>query len=1251
MRGDTVEERPTTEGHAPLLELATPQLYRRNLFRVLGLPVTATTADVRRQQKRLELQRKLGVAQGDAQAAALSLAPPPTEEAYRAALERLTDPEARLLDELFWFWPLDGATGPDAALRALEQGRLEEARRCWEEEAASARDPRAVARHNLAVLDHLQALDREVAPVGPAGADGVQLWTQALAGWRAVAETEGFWSRLGDRIRELDDARLTTGVARRIRSTLPRALLSINAALAFQAGERKDPAAVKKHLELLRAADRDGLAAEVLRAGLEPTRRQIKAMVEDARSRWVAIPHQGDRIVRELHDQAAALLATVDAVLEPGDTTRGGLHDLVSEAMSDGAWAFAKKTDAWAEGARLVELARAVAASPTQRAKQDDEIARLRKSADDGNDWCAPGYWELPAETRDQLEAIRPKAQGGDYDGALAALGALDPALGRPLRRAAAFCLSLKGINLFNRASAEYVLDPPIARELLAKVRAMGPAASVLLRMRPSSSTPSYMNPPCLGCGRTGYSQWYNFDLKGVPVFWCVTCNLTHGQQIEQQKAAFRPHITTALEHLLLAAAIDPDDPGIQRNLTVIRERAASFQVPIPKRQALEALRRAKLPAFPAIAEVPAPAPGTPRAGTPAPGAAPRKSHGTRQAVVLTLLLAAVIFGGWFYLERIEEWIGGWIGAFEVVQVIQHFPAVELHAVHGASARDLWVVGPSGLAVHWGGTSWSAHSTPTSQALYGVWTGPDGGAWAVGAAGTVLRWADGTWGAASAETSADLFAVWGSAADDVWAVGAGGTAVHWDGEAWTRLPAGPTAELHGLWGSGPDDVWAVGEHGIAVHWDGTSWTQHLTGAMRQLNQVWGSGRADVWAVGRDGAIAHWDGATWAQVPSGTAEWLYALWGTALDDVWAAGDRGKLLHWDGAGWRSVQSGVGGTIRAAWGGGAGDVWAVGGQGALRKKGATVRPSSTPAAHGHPAGAQVTAAATPGQDEAAWPVVGGASGVDLDGIWLSGPKDGWAVGKAGTVRRWNGTEWSAQQSAATVRLHAVSGSGARQAWAVGEEGTILRWNGAAWRSVPSGTKAGLRGVWTGGPGEAWAVGEAGARLHWNGATWSVARGPPKLDQPLGAVWGSGPEDVWAVGKGGTILHWNGATWAKVPSGVEQDLLAVWGRGPKDAWAVGAGGISLHWDGKAWLEVPSGSTEPLRGIWGGAKEVWAVGYDAILHWDGRGWERVPTLTRCDLGAVAGDGAGGLWAVGKMGCIRRGAYQAPAAVKERGTR
>ena len=158
---------------------------------------------------------------------------PPTADEIREALQRLREPEYRLIDEFFWFWPNELSDGKaEAAMQALWQGDDRRAIDLWRSQEL-AQDEGYVARHNLAVAYHLRVIDSENTLVEEAATAEQQRniengWQEALARWEKIATDEQLWGRVSERIRQLDDPRLTTGFGRRIRGSLPEALDKVN---------------------------------------------------------------------------------------------------------------------------------------------------------------------------------------------------------------------------------------------------------------------------------------------------------------------------------------------------------------------------------------------------------------------------------------------------------------------------------------------------------------------------------------------------------------------------------------------------------------------------------------------------------------------------------------------------------------------------------------------------------------------------------------------------------------------------------------------------------------------------------------------------------------------------------------------------------------------------------------------------------------------------------------------------------------
>ncbi len=154
--------------------------------------------------------------------------------------------------------------------------------------------------------------------------------------------------------------------------------------------------------------------------------------------------------------------------------------------------------------------------------------------------------------------------------------------------------------------------------------------------------------------------------------------------------------------------------------------------------------------------------------------------------------------------------------------------------VWGSGSSDVWalgrdLVGP--IVYHWNGTKWSNQPLvpsvlpPAATGTYGadlvaIWgTGPNdvwavgsqsGGGYQVDPTGVIVHWNGTTWSNVAIGTTSALSGIWGSGSNDVWAVGQKGTILHWNGSSWTVSASGVTRPLDAVWGSGPGDVWVVG---------------------------------------------------------------------------------------------------------------------------------------------------------------------------------------------------------------------------------------------------------------------------------------------------------------------------------------------------------------------------------------------------------------------------------------------------------
>jgi hypothetical protein len=516
-----------------------------------------------------------------------------------------------------------------------------------------------------------------------------------------------------------------------------------------------------------------------------------------------------------------------------------------------------------------------------------------------------------------------------------------------------------------------------------------------------------------------------------------------------------------------------------------------------------------------------------------------------------------------------------------------------------ASPTDAWIVGSTGLLVHFDGKKWT---------------------WFEGAAGANLR------------------AVWGSATDDVWAVGAGtddewerGVVLHWDGRHWIRWREYDGPVLDAVWGIG-GEVWFVSREKVIARWDRRQLVKVPAPTKKALLGISGSGPRDVWLTSVDG-VWQWNGARWSRpkLPGALSRRATRVLVPAPGEVWLADGEGDVLHrlpggadqtWKLGGKDGVLGVTGQTVwfargdtlrrwsgedwieetrdepeRSVWaifGASPDDAWAVGQRGLLLRRVA-----------------------------GRWTAWGGARpSEEPSALWGSSDQDLWAVGWRGPlIEHWDGRAWVEHTAPETGELHAVWGSGPDDVWAVGDG--IVHWDGHAWTRSPALLWFQLWHVWGSGPNDVWAAGDEGV-LHWDGCRWSTSL--KKHTGLFGPGWSRGPNDAGVFGNGG-LWRWNGATWtrgdwptefrtkgvASVSDGsvwcvgemgvisrltaggswtrveppVRDDLVAVESRGPSAIWIVSKKGRLFRWNASAWMEQPRAM--PL--LWGGGLWVSPTG------------------------------------------------------------
>lgn len=404
--------RPAEGDYEALLQMVETQLYDHNAFRLTGLLIDSSLRDISKAAERLEMIAK-GFGVAEAAASSFSKAPPSAEE-VRTALQCLKVPEERLLQEFFWFWPTGNRGDYDPALAAMNAGEITRAEKIWGELADGQRElenvlaqieiarseherkellptkkvierKTAIATHNLAILNHIRALSHT--PSGSSKlsiqcADPTAAWKASISYWSRLHKQHEFWDALADRIREVNDPRLSIETAEMIWTSLPMALLLLNAEFAVASAEAGDfeRASIQKQL-----MDHSGFdiscVKDALSRKLAPLQKELARLCKSTEERALKSPEAAADVVRNFLNEKKKYLQTFNFLLGLGDASRDGAHDLVADTARTCLVAYLNKTENWEAGLQLFDECLALANSNSLRSRLEDDYEQLTRNA------------------------------------------------------------------------------------------------------------------------------------------------------------------------------------------------------------------------------------------------------------------------------------------------------------------------------------------------------------------------------------------------------------------------------------------------------------------------------------------------------------------------------------------------------------------------------------------------------------------------------------------------------------------------------------------------------------------------------------------------------------------------------------------------------------------------------------------------------------------------------------------------------
>lgn len=278
-----------------------------------------------------------------------------------------------------------------------------------------------------------------------------------------------------------------------------------------------------------------------------------------------------------------------------------------------------------------------------------------------------------------------------------------------------------------------------------------------------------------------------------------------------------------------------------------------------------------------------------------------------------------------------------------------------LNGVTGTAANNVVVVGDSGTALLFNGTSWQKLTPPSGSVnLYAAAARTGGSVVSIaGDMGVVLQLSGTNFTSiTNSVTTAPLRAV---------AIGPGNSPTTFfvgENNNGLTLDSGATSvgsrnlsatvPLYGISqnpNNSGNDLFVVGAlngtRGFAISWNGGNTTngQMLTPGAGISGNIYAvlCGINFHYAAGQSGMIVRRPTASnnadkWVSVATATAQSLRGLWAGAENNIYAVGDNGTVTQFDGTAWTNVNTAITSNLRAVWGSSPTNIYAVGDNGTI-------------------------------------------------------------------------------------------------------------------------------------------------------------------------------------------------------------------------------------------------------------------------------------------------------------------------------
>lgn len=557
-------------------------LYKTNAFRLLQLSVTATDREITRRKQAFEISIKTQAPFPDGPCRIFPLDLSSDHIDFNQIVESLRDPVHRFYQEFFWFWPLsDNKPNDDLALLSLMNGDSFQALEIWEKQNSDPK-AKAVGLHNLAVFNHFAALS---GLSNKNGDDTEYYWESSYQKWKNLATLSDFWSLLENRVREVDDPRLTLNHVKNLRQAVYTIISLTNAKEATRLAENGNLEGAQALLVpfVKTLGENDG-GLDILKLATFTNRERLRVASSLAEDKAKNDPAHADTAAEALLAEGGKQLNVISTILPKNETSIISIREDLLEHAIQSIDAYFEKTDGWEKAMELVKKAKPFAFQAKEKEEIQKRLKGLQEFGSNQNYWHCKGYFnnELPLNLFAKLEEAKEAYDRQDFETSIRILETSlitfnnTPDISRrAIHPPLALTLNRKSRELITKGMEHFESPRPILQRIFQNIRTKSDRcimSLIALQRNTLEYSARYNQLFCMSCESVISGQYFIGESNDIKFIICPSCNYKDNLDRKSIKDQALPNLNQAKDLLQKANVLQPKNKVVAKDLEFLKD-------------------------------------------------------------------------------------------------------------------------------------------------------------------------------------------------------------------------------------------------------------------------------------------------------------------------------------------------------------------------------------------------------------------------------------------------------------------------------------------------------------------------------------------------------------------------------------------------------------------------------------------------------------------------------------------------------